>query len=166
MTTDTDSKPAHLDPPWPQRRGPFVLLVDASSKLERNLIEDWYQRVSGSVTDPVDVYQLPPSRRRRPFATVDHAIDERLAAEDDPVLVPVRVAWLPAERDGMRRVTVRDAFRFGDPRDPNALQQRTILARHPDRIRIVVGEPATKSQLQDRWNSPDGRGPADGTTMS
>jgi glycerol-3-phosphate O-acyltransferase len=140
-------------------------LVDASSRLEADLIADWYDRISGTIHGPVHIFRLPPSRRRRPFATVDSMIDERLTEEDDPVLVPVRVAWLAKEHDGMRRVTVRDAFRLGDPRDPNALQQRRILARHPDRVRIVVGEPARRSEIEQRWTSPDGRGPADGTTL-
>jgi glycerol-3-phosphate O-acyltransferase len=154
-----------LDPPWPDRSGPYLLLVDASSRLEADLIADWYDRISGTIHGPVHIFRLPPSRRRRPFATVDSMIDERLTEEDDPVLVPVRVAWLAKEHDGMRRVTVRDAFRLGDPRDPNALQQRRILARHPDRVRIVVGEPARRSEIEQRWTSPDGRGPADGTTL-
>jgi len=153
------------EPAWPDRRGPYVLLVDASSNLEAKLIAEWYEGIAPDVADPVDVFRLPPSRRRKPFASVDPAIDERLSGEDDPVLVPVRVAWLPKEHDGMRRVTMRDALTFGDPRDPNVFQQRSILARHPDRARIVVGEPASKSEIAARWSSPDGRGPADGTTL-
>ena len=153
------------EPTWPVRHGPYVLLVDASSGVEAKLIAEWYERVAQDVREPVDVFSVPPSRRRRPFASVDPRIDERLSSEDNPLLVPVRVAWLPKERDGMRRVTIRDAFTFGDPRDPNVFQQRSILARHPDRAQIVVGEPAYKSEIVDRWNSPDGRGPADGTTL-
>ena len=165
MTTTEELASTPSDPPWPDRHGPYVVLVDASSRLERQLIEEWIERASADVRDPIDVFTIPPSRRRRPFAAVDPAIDERLHEEDDPLLIPVRVAWLAPERDGMRRVTVRDAVRFGDPRDPNAIQQRTILARHPDRVRIVVGEPAKRTQMQDRWRSADGRGPADGTTI-
>ena len=153
------------EPTWPDRRGPYVLLMDASSSLEAKLIAEWFERIGADIGDPVDVFRLPPSRRRKPFASVDPAIDGRLSGEDDPLLVPVRVAWLPKEHDGLRRVTIRDAFRLGDPRDPNVFQQRTILARHPDRVRIIVGEPASKSEIATRWSSPDGRGPADGTTL-
>ena len=162
----TDSVTTHVhDPPWPAESGPYLLLVDASSKLEAQLVASWFKRVSPGITDPVDVFRLPPSRRRRPFATVDPALDERLMAEDDPLLVPVRVAWLPEERDGVRRVTIRDSVRFGDPRDPNMFRQRAILATHPDRARVVVGRAARRSELERQWVEPEGRGPADGTTL-
>ncbi len=153
------------DPPWPSERGPYLLLVDASSSLEAKLISEWFGRVGAVLHDPVDVFRIPPSRRRRPFASVDPMIDQRLTHEDDPLLVPVRVAWLPREHDGLRRVTIRDSLRIGDPRDPNTFQQRAILAKDPDRVRIVVGDPARRSQIERRWIEPEGRGPADGTTL-
>jgi len=156
---------ARTDPPWPKDFGPFVLLVDASSKLEARLIASWYRTVAHDVHGPVDIMRIPPSRRRRPFSSVDPSIDERLRGEDDPLLIPVRVAWLAEEHDGVRRLTVRDVVRFGDPRDPNTFQQRMILASHPERCRIVVGEPARKSEIERRWAEPEGRGPADGTSL-
>lgn len=159
------SDPTTVDPPWPTDGGPYVLLVDASSRLEAKVIASWFERVAATVTDPVDVFRLPPSRRRRPFSAVNPEIDERLSQEDDPLLVPVRVAWLPEERGGTRRVTVRDSIRFGDPRDPNVFRQRAILTTHPDRCRIVVGEPARRSEIEARWTEPEGRGPADGTSL-
>jgi glycerol-3-phosphate O-acyltransferase len=153
------------DPPWPVKGGPYVLLIDASSPVEDNLIRAWFARVTGDVTDPVDVFRLPPSRRRRAFASVDPIIDQRLSDEDDPLLIPVRVAWLAPERDGMRRVTIRDSVRLGDPRDPNRIRQRAILATHPERARVIVGEPARRTTLMRRWLEPEGRSPADGTTF-
>jgi glycerol-3-phosphate O-acyltransferase len=92
-------------------------------------------------------------------------LSERLAREDDPLCVPIRVAWLAPERDGVRKVRLVDVLKPGDPRDPNPIQQRYILERHPDRCRIVVGEPARRSFLERRWSSPIGRGPADGTSL-
>jgi glycerol-3-phosphate O-acyltransferase len=153
------------DPPWPSERGPYVLLVDASSSVEAKLISEWFGRVGATLNDPVDVFRIPPSRRKRPFANVDPSIDQRLSHEDDPLLVPVRVAWLPKKRDGLRRVTIRDSFRIGDPRDPNTFQQRAILAQDPDRARIIVGDPARRSEIERRWTEPEGRSPADGTTL-
>lgn len=160
----TTTDPA-LDPAWPVERGPYVVLVDASSRFEAQLINDWIERASSEVTDPIDVFRLPASRRRRTFASVDPSIDERLHDEDDPLLMPVRIAWLPERRDGIRRVTVRDVLTLGDPRDPDHLRQRWLLARYPDRVRVVVGRPGRRSQIQARWHQPEGRGPADGTTL-
>ena len=129
------------------------------------MINDWLDEVCETCPDPVDRFRIPPSRRRRPFATVDTRLTERLAREDDPLCVPIRVAWLAPERDGVRKVRLIDVLKPGDPRDPNPIQQRYILKRHPDRCRIVVAKPARRSDLEKRWSSPTGRGPADGTSL-
>jgi glycerol-3-phosphate O-acyltransferase len=158
-TSDVDSAA------WPTESGPFVALVDASSSFEADLIASWIHDATGSVDDPIDIFRLPPSRRQRPFGSVDPAIGERLAGEDDPLCVPIRVVWLAEERDGVRRVRLSDLLKPGDPRDPNFLLQHIIVRRHPDRCLIVVGEPARRSDLEKRWSAPSGRGPADGTTL-
>lgn len=152
-------------PIWPSESGPFVVLVDASSSFEAELINAWIADSTNDVQDPIDVFRIPPSRRRRPFSTVDLAIGERLSHEDDPLCIPVRVAWLPEELDGVRKATLSYLVRLGDPRDPNFLHQRLILTQHPDRCRILIGEPARRSELEKRWNAPIGRGPADGTSF-
>jgi glycerol-3-phosphate O-acyltransferase len=157
LSNDTDG--------WPSAPGPYVVLVDASSSAELTIIESWIDEASAGASGSIEYLRLPASRRRRPFASVDPRIDERLAEQDDPLLVPVRIVWLARERDGVRRVTLKDAIRFGDPRDPNVLQQQLILARHPDRCRVVVGEPARRSEVEKRWAEPSGRGPADGTSF-
>ncbi|MEN8240043.1 MAG: 1-acyl-sn-glycerol-3-phosphate acyltransferase, partial [Actinomycetota bacterium] len=92
-------------------------------------------------------------------------LSERLAREDDPLCVPIRVAWLAPERDGVRKVRLIDVLKPGDPRDPNPVQQNYILKRQPDRCRIVVGAAARRSNLEKRWSEPTGRGPADGTSL-
>ncbi|MFV1999781.1 MAG: glycerol-3-phosphate 1-O-acyltransferase [Acidimicrobiia bacterium] len=150
---------------WPDESGPFVVLVDSSSGIESSIIDDWVTTTTKDFQDPISQFKLPASRRRRPFSSVDLAIGERLTAEDDPLCIPIRVAWLAPERDGTRQVRLVDVLKPGDPRDPNSLYQRFILARYPDRCRIVVGEAARRSALEKRWSEPSGRGPADGTTL-
>ena len=150
---------------WPDEAGQYVVLVDASSKLEADLISVWVTEAADTHGDPLDVFRLPASRRQRRFSSVDLDIGERLAKQDDPLCIPVRVVWLAEERDGVRRVRFADLFKPGDVRDPNFLLQRVILARHPDRCRIVTGKPARRSDLEKRWGAPTGRSPADGTTL-
>jgi len=150
---------------WPTESGPYVVLVDASSALEAGLIHSWIEDKVATIHEPVDIFSLPPSRRQRRFTSVDPLIGERLAGEDDPLLVPMRVVWLAEKLDGVRRVRLSDLLKPGDPRDPNVLMQRLILARYPDRFRIVLGEPARRSDLEKRWSASAGRGPADGTTL-
>jgi glycerol-3-phosphate O-acyltransferase len=153
---------AHANPPtWPSDDPDrdVVFLLDAASPLERSLLEDWVQSRLPAESPPgrVRMVALPPSRSRRK-RDVDPALEAVLAAEDDPLLAPLRVAWLPAERDGMRVVRPRDLLTFSDPRDPGGLRQRWILKRHPDRCRIVSAEPAPVSQLRTRWANAGHRG--------
>ena len=156
---------AHRGARWPKERGPYIALIDASSRIEEKLINDWLDEVCETCPEPLLRFRIPPSRRRRPFASVDILLSERLAREENPLCIPIRVAWLAPERDGVRKVRLIDVLKPGDPRDPNPIQQKYILERHPDRCRIVVGMPARRSSLEKRWSSPTGRGPADGTTL-
>ena len=152
-------------PAWPIDGGdPVIFLLDEHSGVERQLLEGWVER---NRPDDVraDSYSIPTSRHGK-RTKIDPGLEPRLAEGDDPLLVPLRVAWLPTERDGQRRVTPRDFLALGDPRDPNTLRQRWLRTFAHDRIRIVQGEPALKSRLRSQWEDPGGRGPAEGTTVS
>ena len=128
--------------------GPTVLLICAGSDVERRVIEDW---LSGSGlpegghdggpdgADPIERIEPP-------------ALRERLARDDDPLLVPVRVAWLPPERKGGRRARWRDLLLMTNPRRPRPGTQRRIARRRPDRCRVVVAEPAHAGELRRRWS--------------
>ena len=152
-------------PAWPIDGGdPVVFLLDEHSGVERELLDGWIGRHQPPQVR-VDTYSIPTSRRGKRTKT-DASLEPRLAEDDDPLLVPLRVAWLPVERDGQRRVMLKDFLALGDPRDPNTLRQRWLRTFAPDRIRIVQGEPALKSQLRTRWEDPGGRGPAEGTTVT
>jgi glycerol-3-phosphate O-acyltransferase len=66
-------------------------------------------------------------------------------------VTPVRVAWLPRERGGARAARVSDLLAFRNPRRPREAEQRRILRSEPDRCPVVVGEPATVSDLRSRF---------------
>src|SRR5207247_8194927 len=98
---------ATLAPPqsWPPAGGRrIVFLLDASSRLERRLLERWIERArpEGTAAAAYDIVAIPPSRRRRRAGRVDPRLEATLAVGDDPLLAPLRVAWLPAEQDGVR----------------------------------------------------------------
>lgn len=124
-----------------------VALVDAASGVERELIGTWIaegglDRELGS-TAPVTQLDLDAK-----------AISKRLVGrQDDPLVVPVRVLWLPPERDGVRRVTFADLALLTNPRKPNRLVQRRLVRTDPDRHRVLVGAPAKLSEL--RTNHPE-----------
>jgi len=142
------------EPDWPETGGRrVVFLLDASSTLERQLLNSWLQRRRPNTASPsdYDVIHLPPSRRRRRGDLLDPRLSSELAAADDPVLAPLRVAWLPTLREGVQTVRLIDLLTFGDPRDPGPLRQAWVLRHHPDRCRILTAEVAPVSELRRRW---------------
>src|SRR5258708_30746206 len=95
-----------------------------------------------------DALDIPPSRRRTRRVSLAK-IEAALSGPGDPLLAPLRVAWIPRKRDGERRARLINLL-SGDPRDPNALRQRWIARRELDRCRIVAGEPPPASEPRQR----------------
>ncbi len=136
---------------------PILFLLDASSPFETNLLRLWIktatskaQRSSGSI----ETVNIPSSRRVAKkganFARFQACLDNG----EDPLIVPLRIAWLAKERHGIRAARLIDLFLLkGDPRDPGRLRQHWTYYRHPDRCRILVGQPAPLSALQKRWQA-------------
>jgi len=163
--------PARWDPPlsdepeWPLGADHSVLLlIDAETQVERELIKAWIERNRPEGVR-VDAAYIPAGRKSRGRRS-DTRLDALLSRDDDPILLPIRIVWLAGERDGRRRVSFKDVLAFGDPRDPRLLRQRWIRTVHPDRLRLIVGEPASKSDLERWWRDPTGRGPAEGTSFA
>jgi len=161
------SRPLPDEPSWPTAGGDstrILYLLDASSRFERRLLLAWVARnrpdaVCDADWDAVDI---PPSRRR--VRSVSRAkLEATLAASDGQLLAPLRIAWLPRKRDGIRRAGFSDLLRLRDPRDPGSLRQRWIARREPDRCRIVAGEPAPVHELLERWRRAMGVAEAETT---
>ena len=153
-----------LEPSWPTEAGPYLFLLDVSSKFEYELLKDWIERNRPPGVEDVTAARIPASRRLNQ-RRLDPRLGARLAEADDPLLVPLRVVWLASKQDGMRRIRLRDVLVWGDPRDPGRWSQRWIARTNPDRCRIVMGEPARKKELDDKWRDPGGHGPSDGTPL-
>ena len=140
-------------PRWLDHDGNTLFLLDASSALERQLLRAWvdWAQPPGRDTGAVSTASIPRTRRRR---AGDWKVNPRLRVRlrsGDPQLAPLRVVWMPKERDGERSVAWTDLLKLGDPRDPDWLRQHWLLRRHPDRVAIVMGEPAPASALRERW---------------
>ena len=127
---------------WPAPIGAGALvLAFVSTPAEREVLEEWLRRARSDGAQ-VEVVETPDDR-------LGEVLAER---RDDPWLVPVRVAWLPRERDGVRAARPSDLLALADPRRPRARLQARILRHEPDRCRVVAGEPARLSELQFRFD--------------
>ncbi|GAB2654452.1 glycerol-3-phosphate 1-O-acyltransferase [Nocardia goodfellowii] len=124
-----------------------VALIEASTPVERQIIGDWLN--SGGIAQELGA--------DAPVTQLDMdagAIATRLVGRhDDPLVVPVRVLWLPPERDGVRRITFTDLATMTNPRKPNRLAQRRLARKEPDRHVVLTGQPAQLSEL--RANNPE-----------
>ncbi len=154
---------------WPFVAGRrTVFLLDASSSLERQLLDEWIEknRPEGINPSVCETIPIPPSRRHRRVKRLDPRLEASLATGDDPILAPLRVAWSPEGKDGKQAVRLRDLLTLGDPRDPNRLRQLWTLRRHPTRCCVVVAEPAPASELRQRWQRICGTDPTQTTNLA
>ncbi len=117
---------------------PLIVLAEQGSGVERTLVKRWLreQNMRPSAVLPLDAPALAKSLA---------------AAPPDTVITAARVAWLPPERDGERRVHWADVLSQVNPRRPPVIWQNRIMRRTPDRARLVVAEPATVAALRERW---------------
>ena len=144
---------------WPFVAGKrLVFLLDASSGIERRILERWIEanRPEGIPPERCETLAIPASRRQRQSPHVDPRLEAWLADGDDSLLAPLRVAWSPSEKDGVREAGFSDLLTLGDPRDPGLVRQAWVLRRYPERHRVVVAEPATASALRARWQQACG----------
>ena len=155
------AQPLEKEPTWPALPGPYLVLLETSGPLEKRLLNGWIARHKPDApVGDVQIAYLPQTRRRRRRRKLDPRIEAFLQAGANPLLIPLRVSWLPEERKGRRSVGWHDLLTLGDPRDPDPLRQFAIYRFHPSRCRIVAGEPERAETVRAAWNDPDGRGRA------
>src|SRR5215467_4160326 len=116
----------------------LILLAGPASQVERALVTRW---LGEGDLQPSAVFPLDSPGLARSLATT----------APDTVVTAARVAWLPRERGGERRVRGSDIVSQVNPRRPPAFWQNRIAHREPDRARLVVAEPATVAALRERW---------------
>lgn len=129
----------------------LLYLLDAASALERRVLLEWVAAHAGG--RPHELIDIPTSRRRRRRRRLDPRLEAALALQADFELAPLRVAWLPEERDGVRQASFYDLLTFSDPRDPRLFRQIWLRRFHPERCRVVAGASATVAQLRERWQT-------------
>jgi glycerol-3-phosphate O-acyltransferase len=116
----------------------LILLAEPAGVVERALVKRWLHEAD---VQPSEVLPLDGPGLARSLA----------ATPPDTVVTAARVAWLPRERDGERRVRWADVLSQVNPRRPPVFWQRAIMRREPGRAQMVVAEPATVAALRERW---------------
>jgi glycerol-3-phosphate O-acyltransferase len=122
----------------PAGGGPLILLAEPGSGIERALVKRWLHE---RAVRPSAILPLDGPGLERSLA----------GASPDTVIAAARVAWLPPERDGERRIHWADVLSQVNPRRPPVIWQRAIMRREPGRAQMVVAEPATVGALRARW---------------
>lgn len=156
-------------PLWPCTDGRVVFLLDACSALERRILEGWIRRAVPDGGGDFEIVPIPPSRRRgrNKKATGLGRLESAIAAGGDPLMAPLRVAWFSEFADnGLRHLSTLDVLTMTDPRDPGPLRQRWIATRHPERARVVAGEPARLSELRVAWRDRGGQDETETTGLA
>jgi glycerol-3-phosphate O-acyltransferase len=128
--------------PWPApREASSLVLAYGRTPAERAVIDDWLSESGGEPR--VEVLTSPDARLEQTLCD---------ASSDDPYVVPVKVAWLPRERNGSRAVRPTDLLTLTNPRRPGRRMQEQILKHEPDRCRVIAGEPARLNELKRRYD--------------
>jgi glycerol-3-phosphate O-acyltransferase len=168
LPTPRLAQPHPEEPAWPgAERRPIVFLLDAASEIERRVLVQWIEaHRPPDTTSGIQAIPIPATRGRGRRRKLDPKLEARLAVGDDPLLAPLRVAWQPPEVDGVHRTRLRHLLATGDPRDPGRIRQWWVKRRHPERCRIVAGEPAPLSQLRERWQRAVGTDAAQTTGLA
>jgi glycerol-3-phosphate O-acyltransferase len=120
---------------------PVILLVDASTTVERGLVETW---VRESGLNQAVMLPLQPEAMAGPLAH----------AADDTVVTPVRVVWRPREREGRRRARFSDLLLTAAR--PTTWAQALVARHEPDRAAVVAADSATLGDLRRRLAARSG----------
>src|SRR5262245_59038030 len=132
-----------------------VFLLDACSRTELRILQQWIAEHHVPTGIPWEAIPIPPTRRRGRWTRPDPRLEAALTAPDDPMLTPLRVAWLPGESSGGPRRRFVKLLLLGDPRDPGRMRQ-AVGARQAARFQVVAGEAAPVSELRERWRRAGG----------
>lgn len=144
--------------PWPAGEGqPVLFILDASNSLEQSLLEQWVQAYNrGEQAAPKIALSLSTEQ-----GSIDSApLLGRLDISDNTLVAPLRIAWLPRASEMGDNVRFRHLL-LGDPRRPKLGKARRILAKSPERVVCVAGEPGSIASLKQRFTSAQNLQPQD-----
>ncbi len=141
-------------------QGPKLFVIDARNRVERRYLLDWLHAslAEGGPGQEINWISLPISDERARLRLKE--LNQKLDADPDTLVIPVRIAWRIPNFEKSRALKKRHAL-FGDPRTPGSFRARTILLRNKRRAHCLTGQPATISDLRQRFeqqNAPEVQG--------
>ncbi len=136
--------------PWPTGGATQVIFIlDARNRFEQNILERWIEQHTPDHATQVAAQQLVVSLDDDRKGIDSSSLETVLATVEDAVIAPLRIAWVPSRESIDSGPSIRNLV-FGDPRRPRAAQGRRILARFPERLHLIAGEPDTEANLLER----------------
>lgn len=131
--------------------GPKLFVIDARNRVERRYLLDWLHTslAEGGPGREINWVSLPISDERAKLRLKD--LQEKLEADPDTMVIPVRIAWRIPNFEKNRALKKRHII-FGDPRSPGSFRARTILLRNKRRAHCLTGQPATIAELKQRYD--------------
>lgn len=127
----------------------YVYLLDVATAIERELLEAWIAEHDPGARSLTLVQ--PGSWTDAGSALL--AFRAALRESGGCLLRPLRVVWMPPERDG-RRARLRDVV-LGDPRHPSARRQRRLRG-NAEAFEIAVADAAGLDELRRRHHDRTG----------
>ncbi|MDG3008670.1 glycerol-3-phosphate 1-O-acyltransferase [Rhodococcus sp. D2-41] len=124
---------------------PRVYLTAPNSDTEQRVLAHWF-------TQHPDPAGAPPES----VEITDASFADLARRDDDPLITPLRVVWLPGEHDGRGARHLRELLSPRDPLHPATATQRRLLRTEPDRCVVLEGTPARLSDLRRRLENTGG----------
>jgi glycerol-3-phosphate O-acyltransferase len=137
-----------LHNPWPDDAQRVLFILDTRNSFEQQLLDGWirYHAHDHGGAEATQVGLDLSDDRRIDTATLLAA----LALPDGTLVAPLRVAWIPSQKDLNSGPRLRDLI-FDDPRRPNVSRGRKILRKSPERVHLLAGQPDSIANLRNRF---------------
>lgn len=140
--------------PWSTSASTILFILDVSNTVEEKLLLDWLSARRGDcaydgqhTTITIDV------ARSTERIDVGHLINV-LQADDDTLLLPLRVVWQTSRDFKNSQPRLRDLL-FGDPRRPGVWRAKRRLRLDPSRVHCITGVPAKLSDMRSQFREGD-----------
>jgi len=146
--TETSVEPV----PTPEGTGTTIYLMQVSCNTERRILEQWL-RANGAAEAESLTLGIPGKRSTVEPPGFGSLLESR---NDDPLLLPLSVAWLPGMPGGRRGIRLWELLLIGDPRQPRRYAKALLAERRPDRYEVLAGEPVRLSELRAEWEQEAG----------